>query len=122
MKNYLEEYANNSVKKFQMGGTMPAPTEGGGAPAPAPAASPEPTEGQGEGGDIEAMIAQVVETQDPQLALEVVNMIAQEAGLTGGAPAAPEGGAPAAPAQEPAPMPQGKFGMKVPKISSSVLK
>jgi hypothetical protein len=107
MKNYLKEYKNTSVKKFQMGGSMPAE----GAPAPAPVEEAVP--GQEGGADLQSMILQVVETQDPQLALEVVNLIAEQAGLTG-APAAPEG-APAAPAA-PEGIPQGKFGMKIPKL------
>lgn len=116
MKDYLKEYKNTSIKKFQMGGAMPAPEA---APAPAPAEEAVP--GQEGGADLQTMILQVVETQDPQLALEVVNLIAEQAGLTG-APAAPaeEGMAPAAPAPEG--IPQGKFGMKIPKLKAEVRK
>lgn len=82
------------LRMYQEGG----PIEGG-APAPAP--------DQGGGGGPEEMLMAVIESQDPALALEFCNMLAQQMGAGG----APEGG----PAPEPAP-PMGRYGMKVPKI------
>ena len=76
-KNYLEIYAKKSTPKFQAGGAMP---EGG---APAPEAAPA---GGGGGADIEGMLQQVAQTQDPQLALQVCNAIIEQMG-GGGAPA-----------------------------------
>lgn len=115
MKDYLKDFNDNTgVQKFQMGGAMPAPES-----APAEGGAPMEAAPQG-GGDLEGMIAQVVETQDPNLALEVVNMIAEQAGL-GAAPAAP---APATDAPVAAPaegIPQGRFGMKVPKVRSTLI-
>lgn len=103
-RNYLAEYSGKT-RKLQEGGAAPGPPAGpeagmeaGGAP---------PAEGQpGAGGDLEAMIMQVVQSQDPNLALQVVNAIAQAMGIGGGggAPAGPEGGAPP---------PEGGYGMKM---------
>ena len=84
------------VRKFQEGGTMPAP---GGAPAPAQAA-PAPA-----GGDLEAMIAEYAQTRDPQLAVAICDMIVEMMAQGGGT------GAPAG--AEAAPM--AKKGMKLKK-------
>jgi len=85
MKDYLKMYGNKSVAKFQQGG---APVDPNMAP-PAP-------EGGG-GGELEQALMQVVQSQDPAMALEFCNMLAEQLGLAGGAPApGPEGGAPAA--------------------------
>lgn len=81
----------NYLQIFQEGGQAPAPeapAEGGGGP--------------------EQMLMAVVESQDPNLALEFCNKMAQEMGI------APGGGA--APAPEAAP-PMGSYGMKVPKVT-----
>lgn len=74
--DYLNKYAKtSSVAKFQMGGEMPA--EGGGAPAPA----------GGGGGDLQSMLMQFAETQDPQLAVQICNMLLEQlSGGQGGAP------------------------------------
>jgi len=119
MINYLKKYKPGpGVRKFQMGGEMPAPPPGDGMAPPA----------QGGGGpDIEAMIVQAFQTQDPQLALETINVIAEASGLaeqaSGGAPPPAEGMAPppdmAPPGQE-APMPMGRYGMRVPKLKKVV--
>lgn len=81
VKNYQE------VKKLQEGGEMPAeaPVEGG---APAPAEGGDPTE------QILMACQQALETQDCNLAMQVLQAIMQMLG--GGAPeaAAPEGQAP----------------------------
>ncbi len=83
--------------------------EGGGMPAPGPEGAPA-------GDGIDQMLMQVVETQDPQMALEFCNALAAQMGM------APEGPAPGGPAPEgPAPAeqmapPMGRYGMKVPKI------
>jgi len=87
MTNYLEKYGKKGVSKFQEGGEMPAA-------APAEAA-------QG-GGDLQAMLMQAYESQDPQLALQVVNAIVEQ--MQGAQGAAPEGAMPAA-----------RKGMRLPK-------
>ncbi|MDA3823272.1 MAG: hypothetical protein PF450_11785 [Bacteroidales bacterium] len=97
-KNYLEIYKKNAkTPKFQAGGPM-----SGEAPAPAPGG------GEEQGGGLEQAIMQVVESQDPQMALQVVMMIAETMGLTGGA----QGGAPMPAPEGTAPM--GRYGMKLP--------
>jgi hypothetical protein len=104
MKDYLKIYSNKA-NKFQEGGPMPGPAgmPEGGAPAPG---------GDGGGGGIEQALMQVVETQDPQLALQVCNMIAEAMGLSGGVPA---GGAPMGdPMGAPGGAPMGRYGMKIP--------
>lgn len=82
VKNYQE------VKKLQEGGEMPAeaPVEGG---APAPEQGGDPTE------QILMACQQALETQDCNLAMQVLQAIMQMLG-GGGAPeaAAPEGAAP----------------------------
>lgn len=83
-KNYLAEYSGNKTKKYQAGG--PAPE--GGAPMGSEVGAPAP-EGGG-GGDLQAAIMQVVQSQDPNLALQVVNMIAEAMGIAPGG-AAPGG-------------------------------
>ena len=88
-QNYLKKYGK--VAKFQEGGAMPAE----GQQMPAEAAAPA----QG-GGDLQAMLQQAYESQDPQLALQVVNAIVEQ--MQGGAPA---GGA----------MPAAKNGMRMPQ-------
>lgn len=96
-KNYLAMFGKKTPM-FQEGGAMPSGApQGGGSP---------------QGGELESAIMQVVQTQDPQLALQVVMKIAESMGLTG---QAQQGGAPApeaAPAPEQAPM--GRYGMKLP--------
>lgn len=94
MKDYLSHYGytEKSVRSFQAGGGAPAPAgpaPEGGAPAPAPEAG---------GGDLQAELMQVVETQDPQLALAFCNKLGEQLAAAQGAPAGPEaGGAPAGP-------------------------
>jgi hypothetical protein len=92
-KNYLEIY------KFQEGGPAPAPApaQGGGAPP------------------IEEMIMQALQSGDGQMALEVLGMIAEQMGLS--AATAPQG----APAGPPEGAPMGKYGMKVPVLSNSII-
>ena len=84
------ELKDNRLKKFQEGGAMPAEAA---APAPAEAA---PAPEQAGGSPEEQLLAacqQALETQDCQLAMQVMQAILQMAG--GGAPeqapAAPEG-------------------------------
>jgi len=79
--NYVEKYGRK-VQKFQEGGAMGA--------AAAPAAAPA---GGDPAADIMAAIEQVYQTQDPQLALQVVNAIYEM--QQGGAEAAASGAAPA---------------------------
>jgi len=90
MKDYLNS-SKKPVKKFQQGGQPMAPEQ----------AAPQ-------GPDMEAMLMQAYETQDPNAALEVVNMIVESMG--GGAPAQP------APAPAEGAMPMGRYGMKIPKV------
>ena len=92
MKDYLSQYGhaevNAPVRSFQAGGGAPAPAAPapeGGAPAPAGPAGPEAG-----GGDLQAELMQVVETQDPQLALAFCNKLGEQlAAASQGAPAAP---------------------------------
>ena len=93
VKNYLGIYGTKKVSKFQEGGAPMAPEA---APAP---------EGGG-AGQLEEMLMQVVQTQDPNLALEFCNMLAEQTGMSG-APAAPTQAAPAGG------VPMGRRGMRL---------
>ena len=73
-KDYLKEFGATKVAKFQAGGAMPEQ----GAP-------------QGGGMDVEGMLMAAYESQDPAMALEVVNALVAQMG--GGAP---QGGVPQA--------------------------
>lgn len=80
---------NIRFRKFQEGGPMPAPgAEMGGAPQ----AGGDPVM------ELVQMAQQALETQNPQLALQVCDGLIQL--VQGGAP---EGGAPAGPEEAPAP-------------------
>lgn len=80
-KDYLKEFGN-PVRKFQAGGPAPEAAPGGAAPG-------------GGGGGMQEALMQVIQSQDPNMALEFCNMLAQEMGIGGGAPGgAPAGGAP----------------------------
>lgn len=85
-KNYLATYAQK-VTKHQEGGPV------GGAPAEG---------GQG-GGGIQEMLMQVLQSQDPNMALEFCNMLGEQMGIGGGQAAAP--------GQAPAQAPMGRKGM-----------
>lgn len=104
-KNWLNDYSNTSVRKFQDGGSM-APAPGGQGGAPAPEGAP-----QGGAPDIEAMLAEYAQTRDPQLAVAICDTLVEAmmgaGGPEGGAPA-PEGGAPA-----PGGAPMARNGMKL---------
>jgi hypothetical protein len=89
MKNYLQNYSR--VTKHQEGGPM------GGAPEGAPQGAP-----QGDGSGVQEMLMQVLETQDPNMALQFCNMLAEQMGLAGGG-GAPQGGA----------APMGRSGMMI---------
>jgi hypothetical protein len=86
-QDYLKKYSR--VGRFQEGGAMPVE----GQQAPAEQAAPAPAEGQ----DLQAMLMQAYESQDPQMALQVVNAIveqmqaAQGGGAQGGMPMAKNG-------------------------------
>mgnify|MGYP000953315218 CR=1 FL=1 len=89
MKDYLSQYGHAvepTVRSFQAGGGMPAgPAPEMGAPAPAGPEGPEAG-----GGDLQAELMQVVETQDPQLALAFCNKLGEQlAAAAQGAPAGP---------------------------------
>jgi len=64
-KDYLKAY--KTVSKFQEGGQM-APQQ----------AAPQQAAPQGGAPDIEGMIMQAYESQDPNMALQVVNAIAEQ--------------------------------------------
>ena len=105
MKDYLSHYGHTEVstpvRSFQAGGGMPAPAGPApeGAPAPGGPAGPEAG-----GGDLQAELMQVVETQDPQLALAFCNKLGEQlAAASQGAPAGPEGAPPAGPPAGPPP-------------------
>ena len=94
-KNWLKTHGK--ARKFQAGGAMaPAPEEG----APAGGGGPEE--------QLQAMLMEFAESQDPQLAVAICNMLLE---LMGGGAAAPEGGAPA-PEAAPAP-PMGRNGLRM---------
>ena len=107
-KDYLKIYGVNKSVKFQQGGEIPAQGEGG---QPAEGSQPAGAEAQGRGHgqtSFEDLIRQVVQTQDKDLALKIVMMIAQQMGLIGG-------GAP----QQQAPM--GRYGMRIPVFNKAAL-
>jgi len=76
--DYLSKYAKKGVTKHQAGGPVAAPAgPEGGAPA-----------GGGGGADIQGMLMQFAETQDPQLAVAICNeLLAMMQGGGQGAPA-----------------------------------
>jgi hypothetical protein len=85
MTNYLAKYSTKKIGRFQAGGAM----EGG---AMAPEAQMAPEQG---GMDIQGMLMQAYEAQDPNMALQVVNAIVES--MQGQqAEGAPEGGMPVA--------------------------
>jgi len=73
--NWIEQYGNKSVRKFQEGGAMPAP-------GAQPAAAPE--QGAEGGQQLDQMLAQYAQSRDPQLAVAIcdalVEMMAQQQG------------------------------------------
>jgi hypothetical protein len=89
MTDYLSKYAP-ATRRFQEGGGMPAdPAMAGGDPNAAPAGAPA-----GGGDPLQDMLMQVIQTQDPNMALEFCNVLYEQmAGAAGGG--APAGGAPA---------------------------
>lgn len=109
MKNYLEIYKQKPVRKFQAGGAMPV-DPGMGDPGMAPEGQQDPE------AELEAMIMQVVETGDAELALQVVYMLAETLGI-GAAPAGDPGMAP-----EEGGVPMGRYGMRVPVLSKRLIK
>ncbi|MES1922979.1 hypothetical protein MHBO_004511 [Bonamia ostreae] len=100
-KDYINHYGKRT-QKFQEGGMAPAPEQmapEGGAPA-----GPE---GGDQGAEIQAAIQQVIQTQDPELALQVCNALGEMMGISGGGEGAPAEGAPApGPEGAGAPMPE----------------
>ena len=88
MKNYLEIYGKKNVTKHQEGGAVADPNAQAAAQSTAPA---EPT--APEGGDLQTMLMQAYQSQDPQIALRVVNMIVEQMQQAqgGGVPAARKG-------------------------------
>jgi len=89
MKNYLEIYGKK-VTKHQEGGAVADPAAQQAAAPTAPAA---PEGGEQGGGDLQSMLMQAYQSQDPQMALQVVNMIVEQmqGGAQGGVPAARKG-------------------------------
>lgn len=77
-KNYLAQYSQNVVRKFQAGGAMP---EAGAAPAggAAPGAP-----------DLEGMLMEYAQNRNPELAMAICDTLVQMMGAS----AAPAGGAP----------------------------
>ena len=90
--DYLKKYSSKAVTKHQEGGTVPAEQAAPATEAPA----------QG-GSDLQAMLMQAYESQDPQMALQVVNAIVEQ--MQGAQGGAPQGGA----------MPMAKNGMRMPQ-------
>jgi len=79
MKDYLSKYAKK-VSKHQMGG----PVEG--APAPEAGMAPEAAPAGG-APDLEGMLMEFAQSQDPQLAVAICNALLEQLG--GGAAPAP---------------------------------
>ena len=86
-KDYLKAYAK--TPKFQAGGTMPT-----GDPNAAASSMPTGQPAAPAGNDIQGMLQQFAQSQDPQLAVAICNAILQEMGNMQGGQAA------AAPAME----------------------
>jgi hypothetical protein len=75
-------------------------------PMAAGAGAPPPAEGQGGSDPLMEGVQAFMQTQDPQIAVQVVMMLAEQMGLGGGGQApAPSGGQP--------PMPMGRNGMTI---------
>jgi hypothetical protein len=107
IKNYLKQYG---TRKFQEGGAAPqAPSQGG-----APASDPSQGGGAGAEDQLKQALTQVVQSQDPQLALQICMALAQQLGIAGasGGGAAPAPSGP--PTGDPGAAPMGRYGMKVP--------
>jgi len=94
MENYLEKFAKKNTPTFQQGGEVAAP---------APAGQP----------DMEAMLMEFAQSQDPQLAVAICNLLLE-------AVAQQQGGAPA-PAEAPAPSMRngGRFASNTPVFTSA---
>ena len=71
MEDYIKKYAKKGVTRHQDGG--PVAPEQGAMPAGQETAPAE----QG-GGDLQTMLMQAYQSQDPQMALQVVNMIVEQ--------------------------------------------
>lgn len=82
MKNWIEDYTEKPVKKFQDGGMASAPQGG------APAAGGPPQGGGDPAAQLEQMLMQYAQTRDPQLAVAIADMLveamAQAKGAQGG--------------------------------------
>ena len=115
VKDYLKaagytQRNSGIVKKLQQGGAM----EGGATGAPA---APESAGGQpgGQSGDpmMDALV-QVVQTQDPQAALQFCNMLAEQMGIaSGGGSAAPAGGSASGGGSQEGAVPVARNGMRI---------
>lgn len=102
-----------ALRYYQAGGAV-APVQGG---APAPEAAPAEA-GQGAGDQQNQMmqaLQQVIQSQDPNMALQFCNQLGEQLGIAGGGEGEGAGQEQAMPAeggvQE---VPQGKNGMKIP--------
>lgn len=91
------------IKKFQAGGQAPAPA------APDGGGQGDPT------AQLTQMVQQYMQTQDPQLADQIVMMLAQLLGISGGDQGGGQGNAGGAPPDQGGDMPMGKNGMKIKK-------
>jgi hypothetical protein len=100
MTDYLRKYAPG-VRKFQMGGEM-APAEPGMEAAPA-------EQGMGGEPDLQAMLMEFAQSQDPQLAVQICNLLLEMMQGQGA-----EGGAPGAPGAEAMPMAARGMAIKTP--------
>ena len=81
--SYLSLANKKPVTKHQAGGPVGAPAGGEGQPA-------QPAQPQA--GDIDQMLQEAYQNQDPNMALQIVNIIMESQGQGG---PAPEGGVPA---------------------------
>lgn len=122
-KDYLNQYnaGKRPVLKYQAGGDIPADASSPAGPYPGDAGAGGPAPGgnaDAGGPDIDGMLMEAYQTQDPQKALQFVNILAEMTGVAGNAPGASTSTSP--PAQ--APVPMGRRGMQVPVFSKHLLK
>jgi hypothetical protein len=84
-KDWLNTYGNKSVRKFQMGGPM----EGGDMTGAGPQAGAAP---EAPGGNLDAMLAEYAQSRDPQLAVQICDMLVELIASQGGGAGAPAEG------------------------------
>ena len=100
----------NWIKKYAEGGVAEAPMDEQAAGAEAPVEEVPAEEGAGAAQEqMMQQLAQIIQTQDPNLALQFCNQLAEQANMAGQAAPAPAGGEG---------VPMNKKGGKVVKVSA----